>query len=95
MFVNDLYVIINVSIYIYVYVYEYNHTNQKVMIQCFYSKLEPGNEKSEMIETKDDTFYMRSIANLKNMYSDVETLDFTFETKLNLRIPGGWVPREL
>ena len=29
------------------------------MIQFFYSKLESGNEKSEMIETKDDTFYIR------------------------------------
>ena len=29
------------------------------MGQYFYSKLESGNEKSEMIETKDDTFYIR------------------------------------
>ena len=50
---------LNINKLIYVCVYEYNHTNQKVMIQCFYSKLESGNEKSEMIETKDDTFYIR------------------------------------
>ena len=41
-----------------IYVYEYKHTNQKVTIQFFYSKLESGNEKSEMIETKDDTSYI-------------------------------------
>ena len=53
------YISVYIRVALYIYVYEYNHTNQKVMIQCFYSKLESGNEKSEMIETKDDTFYIR------------------------------------